>query len=104
MLAAAGCCELVGQLGLVKEKPPFEAQGEQGSADSALRYILFKFFEPAMKALTSAEMREVDRLTTERLGIPSLRLMETAGALCANSLAEFIRSSALQARASDVLV
>jgi ADP-dependent NAD(P)H-hydrate dehydratase / NAD(P)H-hydrate epimerase len=32
-----------------------------------------------MKALTAAEMREVDRLTTERFGIPSLRLMEAAG-------------------------
>jgi hydroxyethylthiazole kinase-like uncharacterized protein yjeF len=32
-----------------------------------------------MKALTAAEMREVDRLTTERLGIPSLDLMEAAG-------------------------
>jgi hydroxyethylthiazole kinase-like uncharacterized protein yjeF len=32
-----------------------------------------------MKALTSAEMREVDRLTTERYGIPSLQLMENAG-------------------------
>jgi ADP-dependent NAD(P)H-hydrate dehydratase / NAD(P)H-hydrate epimerase len=32
-----------------------------------------------MKALTAAEMREVDRLTTERLGIPSLQLMEAAG-------------------------
>jgi len=32
-----------------------------------------------MKALTAAEMREVDRLTTERYGIPSLQLMETAG-------------------------
>ena len=32
-----------------------------------------------MKALTAAEMREVDRLTTERLGIPSLQLMENAG-------------------------
>jgi NAD(P)H-hydrate epimerase len=32
-----------------------------------------------MKALTAAEMREVDRLTTERLGIPSLGLMEAAG-------------------------
>lgn len=33
-----------------------------------------------MKALTAAEMREVDRLTTERFGIPSDRLMEAAGA------------------------
>jgi NAD(P)H-hydrate epimerase len=32
-----------------------------------------------MKALTAAEMQEVDRLTTERLGIPSLQLMENAG-------------------------
>jgi hydroxyethylthiazole kinase-like uncharacterized protein yjeF len=32
-----------------------------------------------MKALTAAEMREVDRLTTERYGIPSLQLMQAAG-------------------------
>src|SRR6266849_7896722 len=32
-----------------------------------------------MKALTAAEMREVDRLTAERYGIPSLQLMEAAG-------------------------
>lgn len=32
-----------------------------------------------MKALTAAEMREVDRLTSERHGIPSLQLMEAAG-------------------------
>jgi ADP-dependent NAD(P)H-hydrate dehydratase / NAD(P)H-hydrate epimerase len=32
-----------------------------------------------MKALTAAEMREVDRLTTERFGIAGLRLMEAAG-------------------------
>jgi len=32
-----------------------------------------------MKALTAAEMREVDRLTTARYGIPSLQLMENAG-------------------------
>jgi hydroxyethylthiazole kinase-like uncharacterized protein yjeF len=40
-----------------------------------------------MKILTSAEMREVDRLTTERYDIPSLTLMENAG----RSVAEFIR-------------
>jgi ADP-dependent NAD(P)H-hydrate dehydratase / NAD(P)H-hydrate epimerase len=33
-----------------------------------------------MKILTAAEMREVDRMTTERLGIPSSTLMENAGA------------------------
>lgn len=32
-----------------------------------------------MKALTAAEMREVDRLTTERFGISQLELMENAG-------------------------
>ncbi len=40
-----------------------------------------------MKILTAAEMREVDRLTTERYGIPGLTLMENAG----RSVAEFIR-------------
>lgn len=33
-----------------------------------------------MKVLTAAEVREVDRLTTERYGIPSLLLMENAAA------------------------
>jgi ADP-dependent NAD(P)H-hydrate dehydratase / NAD(P)H-hydrate epimerase len=32
-----------------------------------------------MKALTAAEMREVDRLTTERFGVAGLQLMEAAG-------------------------
>jgi ADP-dependent NAD(P)H-hydrate dehydratase / NAD(P)H-hydrate epimerase len=32
-----------------------------------------------MKALTASEMREVDRLTTQQFGIPSLQLMEAAG-------------------------
>jgi ADP-dependent NAD(P)H-hydrate dehydratase / NAD(P)H-hydrate epimerase len=32
-----------------------------------------------MKALTAAEMQEVDRLTTERFGVPSHHLMELAG-------------------------
>jgi ADP-dependent NAD(P)H-hydrate dehydratase / NAD(P)H-hydrate epimerase len=37
-----------------------------------------------MKALTAAEMREVDRLTTERHGISSLQLMEAAGTHISN--------------------
>ncbi|MBZ5696227.1 MAG: NAD(P)H-hydrate dehydratase [Acidobacteriia bacterium] len=41
-----------------------------------------------MKILTAAEMREVDRLSTERHGVPSLDLMENAG----RSVAEFIHS------------
>ncbi len=33
-----------------------------------------------MKVLTAAQMRDADRLTTERFGVPSLQLMENAGA------------------------
>jgi ADP-dependent NAD(P)H-hydrate dehydratase / NAD(P)H-hydrate epimerase len=40
-----------------------------------------------MKILTAEEMREVDRLSTERAGIASLELMENAG----RSVAEFIQ-------------
>ena len=39
-----------------------------------------------MKALTAAEMREVDRLTTERYAIPSLQLMEAAGSKVADAI------------------
>jgi hydroxyethylthiazole kinase-like uncharacterized protein yjeF len=39
-----------------------------------------------MKALTAAEMRDVDRLTTERYGIPSLQLMESAGTQVAEAV------------------
>jgi len=42
-----------------------------------------------MKALTAAEMREVDRLTSERYGIPSLQLMENAG----KQIFDFLRSA-----------
>ena len=40
-----------------------------------------------MKVLTAAQMREADRLTTERHGISSLQLMENAG----TAIAEFLR-------------
>ena len=43
-----------------------------------------------MKALTAAEMREVDRLTTERYGIPSLQLMENAGTKVADAVWRFV--------------
>lgn len=37
-----------------------------------------------MKIVTAAEMREIDRLTTEQYGVPSLTLMENAGAAVAD--------------------
>jgi ADP-dependent NAD(P)H-hydrate dehydratase / NAD(P)H-hydrate epimerase len=40
-----------------------------------------------MKVLTAAQMREADRLTTERYGIPGIELMENAG----TAIAEFMR-------------
>ena len=39
-----------------------------------------------MKVLTAEQMREADRLTTERYDIPSLQLMENAGAAAASYL------------------
>lgn len=42
-----------------------------------------------MKIVTSAEMREIDRVTTARFGVPSLTLMENAG----SAVAEFALSS-----------
>ena len=41
-----------------------------------------------MKALTAEEMREVDRLTTERFGIPGVQLMEAAGKSAAEAFLE----------------
>ena len=41
-----------------------------------------------MKIVTAAEMREIDRVTSERFGVPSLTLMENAG----TSVAEFVLS------------
>jgi ADP-dependent NAD(P)H-hydrate dehydratase / NAD(P)H-hydrate epimerase len=37
-----------------------------------------------MKIVSAAEMREIDRVTSERFGVPSLTLMETAGAAVAD--------------------
>ncbi len=41
-----------------------------------------------MKIVTAAEMREIDRITTQRFGVPSLTLMENAG----TAVAEFVIS------------
>jgi len=43
---------------------------------------------PSMKIVTAAEMREIDRITTERFAVPSLTLMENAG----TAVAEFVIS------------
>lgn len=40
-----------------------------------------------MKIVSAAEMREIDRTTTERFGVPSLSLMENAGAAVAGFVA-----------------
>src|SRR5712671_5749242 len=39
-----------------------------------------------MKIVTAAEMRDIDRATTELIGVPSLELMENAG----SAVAEFV--------------
>lgn len=41
-----------------------------------------------MKITTAAEMREIDRATTERYGVPSLTLMENAGSAVAQVILE----------------
>src|SRR6202162_2240032 len=41
-----------------------------------------------MKIVSAAEMREIDRATTERFGVPSLTLMENAGSAIATFILE----------------
>jgi ADP-dependent NAD(P)H-hydrate dehydratase / NAD(P)H-hydrate epimerase len=53
-----------------------------------------------MKALTASQMREVDRLTTERYGVPSLQLMENAGA----AIAEYLWDSYADLHAASVVI
>src|ERR1700675_3141196 len=53
-----------------------------------------------MKILTASEMREVDRLTTERAGVPSLTLMEGAG----KSVAGFIRQQFRKLRRRGIVI
>ncbi|HXM99198.1 MAG TPA: NAD(P)H-hydrate dehydratase [Candidatus Dormibacteraeota bacterium] len=54
-----------------------------------------------MKALTASEMREVDRLTTERYGVPSLQLMEAAGE---SAVAAILESPAFLAKSKPTCV
>ena len=41
-----------------------------------------------MKITTAAEMREIDRVTTDKYGVPSLTLMENAGTRVAQFILE----------------
>src|SRR6266576_772016 len=52
-----------------------------------------------MKIISAAEMREIDRVTSERFGVPSLTLMEKAGA----AVAEFVTSDYPDARTVVVI-
>ena len=52
-----------------------------------------------MKIVTAAEMREIDRATSERFGVPSLTLMENAG----TAVAEFVLSEYPQAKRIGVI-
>ena len=46
-----------------------------------------------MKITTAAEMREIDRVTTEKFGVPSLKLMENAGSAVARfAIAKYPKS------------
>jgi ADP-dependent NAD(P)H-hydrate dehydratase / NAD(P)H-hydrate epimerase len=56
-----------------------------------------------MKVLTAEEMREVDRLTTERYGIPSLKLMEAAGTHVADACHNRLSSATTEPRNLAVL-
>ena len=52
-----------------------------------------------LKIVTSAEMREIDRLTSEQFGVPSLTLMENAG----SAVAEFTLASYPGAKSFGVI-
>ena len=52
-----------------------------------------------MKIVSAAEMREIDRSTSERFGVPSLMLMEAAG----TAVAQFILSRYPEARRIGIL-
>ena len=47
-----------------------------------------------MKIVSAAEMREIDRVTSEKFGVPSLTLMENAGAAVAERVVSLLDGSA----------
>lgn len=57
-----------------------------------------------MKALTAAEMREVDRQTTARFGISGSQLMEAAGQSVSDAILQFLDTHHSQAARSSVRV
>jgi hydroxyethylthiazole kinase-like uncharacterized protein yjeF len=57
-------------------------------ASSQSGFLDVKIKGLAMKIVTAAEMREIDRATSQRFGVPSLTLMENAG----TAVAEFVVS------------
>src|SRR6266568_7098550 len=52
-----------------------------------------------MKIVTSAEMREIDRVSSEKFGVPSLALMEDAG----SAVAEFALTTYPAAKSFGVI-
>src|SRR5579863_5022631 len=52
-----------------------------------------------MKIVTAAEMREIDRITSERFGVPSSLLMENAG----SAVADFVLSHYPSAKTVGVI-
>src|SRR5258708_21510686 len=52
-----------------------------------------------MKIISAAEMRETDRVTSERFGVPSLTLMENAG----TAVADFVLSQYPSAKRIGVI-
>src|SRR5687767_12507543 len=68
---------LAGQFVLTLPPPPLRLQPLEFGHCTAVSADRGKTKQ--MKILTASQMREVDRLTTERYGIPSLLLMENAG-------------------------
>ncbi len=65
----------------------------------ALREALVRGEISAMKILTAAEMRECDRVTSERFAVPSLTLMENAG----TAISDFILEAYPQAQRVTVV-
>jgi NAD(P)H-hydrate epimerase len=79
----------------VIQKPLNHFQTSLNKLQTALRLLrfLWQFNNGMQKVLSAGEMREVDRLTTERYGIPSILLMENAAHAAARVIAEKLGGS-----------